>query len=272
MSPHVFLNGATVMTTPTDRSLVVARQAGFAGIEARAERLLVNHDEVRAAATSVQEGEVWSLNGVRLSLHPEGAIDAATLRADLGSRLPITRELQAPYLLAVPPRIAGLSPEKALAGIRAGLVLARDLAADQGVKVAFEFLGFADCPINSPSLAAEVVAGIEGVDLVLDSCHWHASGSRPLEELPVQRLAMVHLNDAPAKPPREIEDADRILPLEGVIRLPELVRDLTQRGYTGPWSLETFNPSYWERDPLEVARQGRVAIDRLLDEVEAGPP
>jgi 2-keto-myo-inositol isomerase len=264
MSPRVFLNGATIMTTPTDRSLVVARQAGFAGIEARAERLLVSPEEVRTAAKAVRDGEVWSLNGVRLSLHPDGAIDAPTLRADLGPRLRITRELQAPYLLAVPPRIAGLSPEQALAGIRAGLVLARDLAAEHGVKVAFEFLGFADCPINSPALAAEVVAGVEGVDLVLDSCHWHASGSRPVEELPVQRLRMVHLNDAPAKPPREIEDADRILPLEGVIRLPDLVRSLTQHGYAGPWSLETFNPGYWERDPMEVARQGRAAIDRLF--------
>jgi len=271
MSPSIFLNGATVMTTPTDRSLVVARQAGFAGIEARAERLLGSPDEARTAAKAVRDGEVWSLNGVRLSLHPDGTLDAGTLRADLGPRLRITRELRAPYLLAVPPRIAGLSPEQALAGIRAGLVLARDLAAEQRVKVAFEFLGFADCPINSPALAAQAVAGIDGVDLVLDSCHWHASGSRPLEELPIQRLAMVHLNDAPAKPPREIEDADRLLPLEGVIRLPELVRGLAQHGYAGPFSLETFNPGYWERNPLEVARQGRAALDRLFAEANLGP-
>jgi 2-keto-myo-inositol isomerase len=264
MSPKVFLNGATIMTTPTVRSLEVARQAGFAGIEARAERLLVSEDEVRTAAKAVREGEVWSLNGVRLSLQPDGTLDAPTLRADLSPRLRVTRELRAPYLLAVPPRIAGLSPPQALPGIRAGLVLARDLASQQRIKVAFEFLGFADCPINSPAMAAEAVAGIDGVDLVLDSCHWHASGSRPLEELPVQRLAMIHLNDAPAKPPREIEDSDRVLPLEGVIRLPELVRDLTRHGYAGPWSLETFNPGYWERDPLEVASQGRSALDRLF--------
>ncbi len=157
MSPRVFLNGATVMTTPTDRSLMVAKEAGFAGIEARAERLLVSPDEVRTAAKAVRDGEVWSVNGVRLSLHPDGTIDAATLRADLGPRLRITRELRAPYLLAVPPRIAGLSPEQALAGIRAGLVLARDLAAEHRIRVAFEFLGFADCPINSPALAAEVM-------------------------------------------------------------------------------------------------------------------
>lgn len=252
------------MTTPTARSLLVARQAGFAGIEARAERLLVSDDEVRAVAKTVRDGEVWSLNGVRLALLPDGALDAATLTADLGPRLRIIRHVRASYLLAVPPRMPGLPSTKALPGIRAGLRVARDLAAAQGVRVAFEFLGFADCPINSPALAAEAVAGLDDVDLVLDSCHWHASGSRPLDELPSQRIVMVHLNDAPAKPPREIEDADRVLPLEGVIRLPDLVRDLRRHGYAGPWSLETFNPRYWERDPVEIARLGRAAIDRLL--------
>jgi sugar phosphate isomerase/epimerase len=264
VSSAVFLNGATVMTTPTDRSLRVARQAGFAGIEARAERLLVDDHEVRVAASVARDGEVWSLNGVRVSLHADGALDQGTLLAELAPRLRICSLLRAPYLLAVPPRLAGLSPARALPGIRNGLALARDLAAPQGVRLAFEFLGFADCPINSPALAAGAVAGLEGVDLVLDSCHWHASGSRPLAELPGDRIVMVHLNDAPPKPPREIEDADRLLPLEGVIRLPELVRELTRLGYGGPWSLETFNPGYWEQDALEIAKRGRTAVDRLF--------
>jgi 2-keto-myo-inositol isomerase len=164
--------------------------------------------------------------------------------------------------------MAGLSPAHALPGIRSGLALARDQAAAHGVKIAFEFLGFADCPINTPALASGAVAGLDRIDLVLDSCHWHASGSRPLDELPTDRLAMVHLNDAPPKPPREIEDADRVLPLEGVIRLPELVKELTRLGYAGPWSLETFNPAYWNEDPFEVAKRGRAALDRLF--IQAG--
>jgi sugar phosphate isomerase/epimerase len=265
----VFLNGATIMTTPTDRSLRVAEQAGFAGIEARAERLLADDAELRAAANALRNGSVWSLNGVRISLHPDGGLDASQLTADLGPRLRICAALRPPYLLAVPPRMAGLSPAQALPGIRAGLTLARDQAAAQGVKIAFEFLGFADCPINTPALASGAVAGLDGVDLVLDSCHWHASGSRPLDELPADRIVMVHLNDAPAKPPREIEDADRVLPLEGVIKLAELVRELKLLGFSGPWSLETFNPAYWQQDPLEIATRGRAALDRLFAQAGA---
>lgn len=264
MSRALFLNGATVMTTPTPRQLEVARATGYQGIEARAERLLGDPAEVVATAARVQPGEVWSLNGVRLSLGAEGAMDRDSLAADLPPRLRVCRALGVSYLLAVPPRLPGLEAAAAMAGTRDALALARDEAARAGVRIAFEFLGFGDCPINTPALAAETVLGVDGVDLVLDSCHWHAGGDGPLREFPVDRVAMVHLNDAPDKPRRAIEDADRVLPLEGVIRLRELLRDLAERGYAGPFSLETFNPAYWEEDPAAVASRGRAALTRLF--------
>jgi 2-keto-myo-inositol isomerase len=149
-------------------------------------------------------------------------------------------------------------------GTRDALELARDRADRLGIRIAFEFLGFADCPINSPAIATDTVDGIEGIDLVLDSCHWHASGAQPLDGYPVDRLALVHLNDAPPKPPREIEDADRLLPGEGVIKLADLRRELETRRYNGPWSLETFNPAYWKEDPEAVARRGFEAVTRVL--------
>ena len=152
----------------------------------------------------------------------------------------------------------------AMPGIRDGLAVARDRAARDGIRIAFEFLGFFDCPIGSPAAAGAVIDGISDVDLVLDSCHWHASGGGSLDGFPVERLAMVHLNDAPAKPPPQIEDADRVLPGEGVIRLRELVASLRDKGFSGPWSLETFNPSFWEEEPLAVGRRGWAALEALL--------
>ena len=150
----------------------------------------------------MRPGEVWSLNGLQLQLRPDGSLDRERLEAELPPRLEICRALGAAYLLVVPPRQAGADRDPAVRAMRDGLTAARDAAAAIGVGIAFEFLGFADCPIDTPALAGEVVADLSGIDLVLDSCHWHASGSGPLTAFPVERLAMVHLNDAPAKPPR----------------------------------------------------------------------
>jgi sugar phosphate isomerase/epimerase len=264
MSLALHLNGATIMTTPTGRHLRIAREAGFAGVEVRAERLLGAPEELADAASIARPGEVWSLNGIQLQVDPGGRLRRDLLDEEMPPRLDICRALGAAYLLVVPPRIKGLAPEAALAGISQGLELAAERAGRVGVRVAFEFLGFGDCPINTPDLAAQVAEDVPASELVLDSCHWHAAGGPTLDGFPVDRVAMVHLNDAPRKPPREIEDADRVLPTLGVIRLIDLVSDLRARGYRGPWSLETFSPAYWERDPAEVAGEGFRLTTELL--------
>jgi 2-keto-myo-inositol isomerase len=269
------LNGATIMTTPTERHVEVARAAGYVGVEVRAERLLAAPEELARSAAVVEDGEVWSLNGVRMGVRADGSLDRESLEADLAPRLAVCRAMGAAYLLAVPPRQADVDPEAALAGVREGLRVAAERAAEAGIGLAFEFLGFWDCPVSTPALAGLAVAGLPGVELVLDSCHWHASGSQPLDEFPVERLRMVHLNDAPAKEPARVEDEDRILPGEGVIRLADLVGQLAARGYRGPWSLETFNPAHWAADPLEIAVSGRERLERLLADspaAEAGRP
>ena len=261
----VYLNGATIMTTPTDRHVRIARETGYDGVEVRAERLLADPAEVVTAADIVRPSEVWSLNGIQLQLTPDGGLDHDRLAAEMAPRLDICRRLAAAYLLVVPPRVADADRERAIGAMRDGLAILRDAAAPRGIGVAFEFLGFADCPIDTPELAGRVVADVPSVDLVLDSCHWHASGGGSLDAFPIDRVAMVHLNDAPAKPPRDIEDADRLLPGRGVIRLAELIAMLRAGGYRGPWSLETFNPDYWAASPEEIATEGRATVARLLE-------
>ena len=265
MSGSIYLNGATVMTTPTPRSLEIARETGYAGIEARAERLLNDAAEVRATAGIVRPKEVLTLNGVALTVQADGRMERRLIEDDLRPRLQICQDLGAPFLLAIPPRAPGLETRRAIPGTRDALELARDRADRLGIRIAFEFLGFADCPINSPAIATETVDGIDGIELVLDSCHWHASGGQPLDGYPVHRLALVHLNDVPAKPPREIEDADRVFPGDGVINLRGLLAELRTGKYVGPWSLETFNAGYWTQDPEDIARRGHTAIETLFE-------
>ena len=252
------------MTTPTQRVVELARETGYAGIEARAERLLKDAAEVRAAANLVRPREVLTLNGVALTVQADGRMERRLIEDDLRPRLQVCQDVGSPYLLAIPPRAPGLETRRAVPGTRDALELARDRADRVGIRIAFEFLGFGDCPINTPEIATETVDGIDGVDLVLDSCHWHASGSHPLSAFPVNRLALVHLNDAPDKPPRQIEDEDRLLPGEGVIQLKTLLAALKAGGFAGPWSLETFNPRYWKESPDDIARRGYAAIDALL--------
>jgi sugar phosphate isomerase/epimerase len=89
-------------------------------------------------------------------------------------------------------------------------------------------------------------------------------GSGSLDGFPVDRIAIVHVNDAPQKPPSLVEDADRLLPGDGVIALASLLRGLSDGGYAGPFSLETFNPRHWAEDPEAICVRGLAAIRGML--------
>jgi sugar phosphate isomerase/epimerase len=65
------------------------------------------------------------------------------------------------------------------------------------------------------------------------------------------------MNDYPADPPREtITDRDRIYPGDGIAPLTQILGDLHANGSRAVLSLELFNPTYWQQDPLAVAKTG----------------
>jgi len=72
---------------------------------------------------------------------------------------------------------------------------------------------------------------------------------------------VMHVNDYPANPPRAaIKDSDRVYPGDGVAPLKDVFRTLRKIGFDGYFSVELFNPTYWQQDPLKVAR---TALDKL---------
>src|SRR5260370_20810637 len=96
MMTSIYLNGATVMTTPTQRSLEVARETGYVGIEARTERLLYDAAEVRATASIVRPKDVLTLNGVALTVQADGRMERRLTEDALLPPLPMCQHLDAP--------------------------------------------------------------------------------------------------------------------------------------------------------------------------------
>jgi sugar phosphate isomerase/epimerase len=95
--------------------------------------------------------------------------------------------------------------------------------------------------------------------LLTDVYHLYKGGSDFASFALVAGAAMhcMHMNDYPADPPRErIADRDRVYPGDGVAPLDDILRALDRGGFRGVLSLELFNPTYWKRDALEVARMG----------------
>ncbi len=135
-----------------------------------------------------------------------------------------------------------------------------EVGAEIGVVPQLELWGFSPT-LSKLSELAYVATGAAHPDACVlpDFYHIYKGGNdfESLGMIEASRIHCFHINDYPADPPREtIADKDRVFPGDGVCPLPKIIRQLIDNGFQGTFSLELFNPSYWERDAVEVASEG----------------
>lgn len=135
-----------------------------------------------------------------------------------------------------------------------------DYAAPRGMKLAFEFVGYPNCSVNTFGQAYAIVCGTEreNVGIVLDCFHFHAMGSR-LEDLraaDAEKLFIFHIDDAEELPVGAARDCHRLMPGDGAIDLPAILGTLKAIGYSEMASIELFRPEYWDWPDEKTIRVG----------------
>ena len=135
-----------------------------------------------------------------------------------------------------------------------------ELGEQTGVTPLLEVWGFSKTLSQlGEALLVAAEARHKNACLLLDVYHLYKGGSEftGLKLVHGPAIAVLHMNDYPAHPSRAtIDDADRVFPGDGVAPLKSIFRDLKAIGFHGVLSLELFNPTYYQRDPLEVIRTG----------------
>jgi 2-keto-myo-inositol isomerase len=87
-----------------------------------------------------------------------------------------------------------------------------------------------------------------------------------IDAIDPKRLFIFHINDAEDLPSAQLTDAHRLLPGLGILPLKEIIEAFRRIGYDGVASVEIFRPEYWERDPFELARQAKAAVDSCFSQ------
>jgi 2-keto-myo-inositol isomerase len=85
-----------------------------------------------------------------------------------------------------------------------------------------------------------------------------------IETVNPESLFIFHINDAENLPREQLKDSHRLLPGIGILPLTEMLRTFKRIGFDRVASVEIFRPEYWERDPFELARDAKVATERVL--------
>ena len=166
--------------------------------------------------------------------------------------------------LAAPPKgatkEAGLDLLSAAERYRALL----ELGDEMGVVPQVEVWGFSK---NLHRLGQAVFVAIESghpkACVLPDIYHIYKGGSdfTGLKMLSKSSVHAFHINDYPGNPPWEtIGDKDRVYPGDGIAPMGEIMRTLANINPDMVFSLELFNPTYWEQDALEVAKTGLIKM------------
>lgn len=102
-----------------------------------------------------------------------------------------------------------------------------------------------------------------------DVYHMFRGGS-PYESLKLMSgnsIEMFHFNDFVASIPREKQkDSDRVYPGNGAAPFNQIIKYLKNSGGKKVLSLELFNPEYWKKDALEVAKTGLIKMKEVVTE------
>ena len=86
-----------------------------------------------------------------------------------------------------------------------------------------------------------------------------------IEQLDPRQIYIFHINDAEDRPRAELEDRHRLLPGLGILPLRDMMNAFRKIGYDDVASVEIFRPEYWDRDPLELARDAKQAADQIIN-------
>jgi len=171
--------------------------------------------------------------------------------------------------IAAPPSGATNGPKLDLLEVAKRYHDLLEVGRQSGIVAELELWGFSTNLHRLGEVALVVVeANHPDACMMPDVYHIYKGGSdfSGLAAISGSAIPVFHMNDYPADPPRDkINDSARVFPGDGVAPLKKMIQTLVANGFAGVFSLELFNPEYWKRDALEVAKEG---LDKMKASVQ----
>ncbi len=143
-----------------------------------------------------------------------------------------------------------------------------DIAEPYGMKLAYEFVGYPNCSVNTFGQTYNIVEAVnrDSVGVVLDCFHFHAMGSRieDLQKADPKKIFIFHIDDAEGLPVGALRDDKRLWPGEGAIDLDSILTTLKTIGYDEMVSIELFRPEYWELPVEKTIKLGKETTIKVV--------
>jgi 2-keto-myo-inositol isomerase len=259
-------NGATTNTADLATDIRIAGAAGYAVVELRDNKLedfLAGGGSLADVRRMLDDAgvEPWTINAIS-SVGVGGAEGDATAVARCRQLSAYAQAIGCPWVLVVPGPTEGRGDAEVLEQTAATYGALVDAAAQYGVGVAFEFMGFPWAAVRDVAGALNVVgrASRPKTGIIIDTAHFYSGGSivESIRTMDPDKLVVLHINDVEsgvAKP--DILDGHRLYPGDGVVPLDDILGAAQAIGWDGVLSVELFREEYWRLDPLSVAGEAK---------------
>ena len=270
---NLAVNQATLMKTPMEIFLNVIAKAGFKGVELRRDETFeyLKDYTVQKLKELLEKNnlECITFNAIELfSLCPHDEfkriLEYTERLMKIGNQIGCDMIITVPSFLEDP----NINDSKIVSQTVDRLKILANLAEKYDFKLGFEPLGFPNCSIRKLEMALKIIEhqDLPEMGLVIDTFHYFVGDHsvEELENIELEKLWLIHINDAIEKPFNELQDSHRVLPCQGFFNLEMFVNKLKEIGY-GKWiSLELFNEKIWENDPYKVAIDSMASLKKLL--------
>lgn len=265
-------NGATTQTADLATDIRVAGQAGYDVIELRDDKLdqFLAHGSLDDVRRMLREAGVaaWTINAIS-RVGVDGAAGTALAVARCRELSRYAQAIECPWVLVVPGPTEGRTDAQVTSDTVATLREMADAAAEFGISVAFEFMGFPWAAVRDVAGAWAIVQQAN-LGIIVDTAHFYAGGStlESIKEVDPERLVVLHINDVEDVAKPDITDGHRLYPGEGVIPLQDILGAVRATGWDGVLSVELFREEYWKQDPLAVAREAKARTVAVWERVQ----
>ena len=269
----IALNGATTMHADLETDIKAAGEAGFDLLEIWAAKL---REFLKTKTTTdlkqlLDESnlEPYSINSIE-HITFRDADDYEQIKLETEELSKIAGEIGCPYVVVVPGKLPENATEAEI--IDESVKVLNELgyiAEKHNVSLAFEFLGQTDCSVQTLDLCNKIVEKVnrKNIGNVLDTFHFYAGNStfEAIDSMKPDKLFIFHINDAENLPKKELTDAHRLYPGEGILPIKEIKAHFDKIGYDRMVSIEIFRPEYWNENPFEVAKKAKEATEKVLE-------
>lgn len=272
MSPWpLCLDTATIRPASLEDKVEIAAQAGYDAIEpwdgelAEYER---NGGDLKQLGHKIKELGLFvpSIIGMWNAIPPGDGEFEASLK-DTRNRMRMAHAIGSEHIQTIPNTVGdGYNVKQVAKRYRTIIEIGQK---EYGLKPSLVFVKYFPLKTMGQAMAVALDSNHPEASIIPDTFHMYISegGFDGLKIMNGKAISIFQFADAPATPgPSEQNDAHRVFPGDGILPLPSILKDLYNTGFRGCISLELYNPQYYERDLLEVAKEGHMKTLAVIKE------